>query len=83
MGYEIPKVDGDLGNPNLFVPLNPHFAERKVDLLMRHFATQRNRHWFDPKLFHAIMRLRGMHAVARSGLAEAFYCDKLVINEAA
>src|SRR4051812_3302372 len=40
--FEIPKYDGDLGQPNLFVPLARAVAQRKIELLMRHFSTQRS-----------------------------------------
>lgn len=79
LGYEIPKVDGDLGNPNFFVPLARSHCERKIDMLSKHFGSQKSRHWFDPELFRGLLRLRGMHAVAQSGWAEAFYCPKLVV----
>lgn len=77
LGYEIPKYDPDLGNPNVFVPLDASVAERKVAALMRHFATQRSRRWFVPETFFALMRLRGLQAAAPSGLAEGFYGAKL------
>jgi LmbE family N-acetylglucosaminyl deacetylase len=77
LGYEIPKYDPDLGNPNVFVPLDPELAERKVYALMTHFTTQRRRRWFVPETFYALMRLRGLQAAAPSGLAEAFYGPKL------
>lgn len=77
LGYEIPKYDPDLGNPNLFVPLSAEVAERKVAALMRHFATQRSKRWFLPETFHALMRLRGVQAAAPSGLAEGLYGPKL------
>ncbi len=77
LGYEIPKYDPDLGNPNLFVPLAAEVAERKVAALMQHFATQRSRRWFVPETFFALMRLRGLQAAAPSGLAEGFYGAKL------
>src|SRR5262249_6795388 len=47
--YEIPKWDGDLGKPNVFVPLPAAVAERKIALLCEHFASQRSRSWFDPE----------------------------------
>jgi LmbE family N-acetylglucosaminyl deacetylase len=77
--YEIPKYDGDLGQPNVFVPLEKQFYERKVRCLMDAFATQRSKRWFQEGTFLALMRLRGMECVARSGYAEAFYCRKLTI----
>lgn len=77
LGYEIPKYDPDLGNPNVLVPLSAEIAARKVAALMRHFATQRSKRWFLPETFHALMRLRGMQAAAPSGLAEGLYGSKL------
>jgi LmbE family N-acetylglucosaminyl deacetylase len=77
--YEVPKYDGDLGQPNFFVPLEKPFYERKVRYLMDAFATQRSRLWFREETFFALMRLRGMECVAPSGYAEAFYCRKVVI----
>lgn len=77
LGYEIPKYDPDLGNPNLFVPLVPEIADRKVSALMTHFPTQRARRWFTAETFHGIMRIRGLQAAAPSGIAEAFYGPKL------
>ena len=80
--YEIPKVDGDLGAPNCFVPLPAEVAERKVALLVRHFASQRSRDWFTPDTFRSLMRLRGVEARSASGLAEAFYAAKLALRVA-
>ena len=77
--YEIPKYDGDFGSPNLFVPLSRSLARRKVDALLGHFPSQRSRRWFTEDLFEAVMRVRGMESNAAEGLAEAFYCRKLVL----
>ncbi|HET6328360.1 MAG TPA: PIG-L deacetylase family protein, partial [Planctomycetaceae bacterium] len=32
--YEIPKYDGDLGQPNVFVPLTESICERKIQILL-------------------------------------------------
>ena len=77
--YEIPKVDGDLGRPNVFMPLTAAVAERKLALLEQHFPTQSGKHWFDRETFLGLMRLRGMEAVAPGRLAEAYTCRKLVL----
>lgn len=77
--YEIPKVDGDLGRPNLFVPLAEEIVEEKLALLERHFPSQAGKHWFDRETFVGLMRLRGMEAVAAAGYAEAFTCRKSVL----
>ncbi|WP_116999677.1 PIG-L deacetylase family protein [Desertimonas flava] len=75
--YEIPKYEGDLGHPNLFVPLTAELAERKIELLTEHFASQRNRAWFRPATFRGLMALRGVECVA--DYAEAFHIRKLII----
>lgn len=75
--YEIPKYDGDLGNPNFFVALGDELRNTKIDLLMRHFQTQANKHWFSPETFSALMRLRGVECKSLGGYAEAFYGRKV------
>jgi LmbE family N-acetylglucosaminyl deacetylase len=77
--YEIPKYDGDLGQPSVFVPLDKEICKTKVDFLMDAFQTQRSKRWFEPETFLGLMRLRGMECNSPSGYAEAFYCRKLVV----
>ncbi len=77
--YEIPKYDGDLGQPNLFVPLDREFYDKKIRYVMDAFETQRAKPWFAKETFLGLMRLRGMECVATSGYAEAFYCRKIVL----
>jgi len=80
--YEIPKYDGDFGSPNVFVGLTRPVAERKVELLLEHFETQRDRRWFTSDLFFAVMRIRGMESNSPSRLAEGFYGRKVVLAAA-
>jgi LmbE family N-acetylglucosaminyl deacetylase len=77
--YEIPKYDGDLGQPNVFFPLQRETCKKKLDNLMEAFQTQRSKHWFEESTFLSLMRLRGMECGSPSGYAEAFYCRKLVL----
>jgi LmbE family N-acetylglucosaminyl deacetylase len=77
--YEIPKYDGDMGRPNVFMPLTTEVAKRKVSHLMEAFQSQRSKRWFQEDTFFSLMRLRGMECNAPSGHAEAFYCRKLVL----
>ena len=77
--YEIPKYDGDIGQPSVFVPLSADVWKKKIQLIMDTFQSQRAKHWFQPETFQSLMRLRGMECNAPSGYAEAFYCRKLVI----
>lgn len=77
--YEIPKFDGDLGNPNVFVSLPRAVCERKVAAILRHFESQRKRAWFSAETFMAIMRLRGVGVAAPDGYAEGLYCRKMMM----
>jgi LmbE family N-acetylglucosaminyl deacetylase len=80
--YEIPKYDGDMGRPNLFVPLETPLHERKVDYLLEAFASQRDKQWFDRETFLGLMRVRGMECNSPSGYAEAFHARKIVVGPA-
>lgn len=77
--YEIPKYEGDLDRPNTYVALTQAHANRKVDLLMKHFPSQSIRPWFRAETFHSLMIVRGNEAVAPEGRAEAFHIRKLVV----
>jgi len=77
--YEIPKYEGDLGHPNLFVPLEAAVAVRKLDVLMECFPSQRSRAWFRRDVFEGHMRLRGIECNAPSGSAEAFHARKVTL----
>jgi LmbE family N-acetylglucosaminyl deacetylase len=74
--YEIPKWDGDLGQPNLYVPLTTETLERKIELLLAHFGTQRAKDWFDADTFRGMARLRGMECRAPERFAEGFLLRK-------
>ena len=76
--YEIPKYDGDLGQPSVFVPLDDETCQRKVHYILDTFKTQRAKRWFEASTFLSLMRLRGMECNSFSGYAEAFYCRKLL-----
>ena len=76
--YEIPKYDGDLGRPNVYVPLSAAQVHRKVASLMAVFASQRSKRWFSEETFRALLRLRGIEAGA--DWAEAFHGRKTLIT---
>jgi LmbE family N-acetylglucosaminyl deacetylase len=77
--YEVPKYDGDLGVPNLFVPLSAALARAKIRHLRSAFGSQRSKRWFTADTFHGLLRLRGVESGAAEGLAEAFYTRKAVV----
>ncbi len=74
--YEILKWDGDLGRPNVFVPLTESHGQRKVEQIVDTYTTQQSRSWFNRENFLALMRLRGVES--NVAFAEAFYARKLV-----
>jgi len=77
--YEIPKWDGDLGQPNVHVALERPDLERKIALLLEHFSSQRSKDWFGAETFRGLARLRGMECRAVSGYAEGFTLRKAQI----
>ena len=77
--YEVPKWDGDLGRPNLYVPLAEDVVADKLELVLRHFPTQAGKHWYDDETFRGLMRLRGLECAAPSRYAEAFYAPKALL----
>lgn len=77
--YEIPKYEGDLGHPNLYVPLSKDDLDLKVDALVECFPSQHHRPWFTADTFRALARLRGIECTAPEGFAEAFHARKLCL----
>lgn len=77
--YEVPKYDGDMGQPNLFVPLADDLRRRKIAHLMTHFPSQLSKHWFKEDLFSGLLRLRGMECNSPTSFAEAFYSRKALL----
>ncbi len=77
--YEIPKYDGDLGQPNFFVPLSQELCQKKVRSILDVFQSQRSKRWFDENTFLSLLRIRGMECNSPSGYAEAFYCRKVML----
>jgi LmbE family N-acetylglucosaminyl deacetylase len=78
--YEVPKWDGDLGQPNVYAPLSAAVLERKIELLLAHFGSQRSKDWFDDETFRGLARLRGMECRARERYAEAFVLRKATLG---
>lgn len=77
--YEIPKYEGDLGNPNVFVQLSESICRRKVDTIVNLFQSQKSKKWFSEDIFWALLRIRGLESNSPSKLAEALYCRKMVL----
>ena len=76
--YEIVKYDGDLGAPNLFVPLSESIARKKIRTIVECFKSQKGKNWFTEDVFSSILRLRGVESNAAEKYAEAYYCRKIV-----
>ncbi|MGE0188580.1 MAG: PIG-L deacetylase family protein [Steroidobacteraceae bacterium] len=77
--YEIPKFEGDLAHPNVYVPISPEAVERKIGILLECFPSQHSRSWFDAELFRGVMRLRGVECNAPNRYAEAFHARKICL----
>ena len=77
--YEIPKYDGDMGRPNVFVPLDEALCRQKTSILLEVFQSQLAKRWFEENTFLSLMRLRGMECNSPSGYAEAFHCRKVLL----
>ena len=77
--YEIPKWDGDIGQPNVYVPVSVAVLARKIELLMAHFGSQRSKQWFDEETFRGLARIRGMECRAPERYAEAFFARKVAL----
>ncbi|MCD1647056.1 PIG-L family deacetylase [Marinobacter adhaerens] len=77
--YEIPKWDGDIGQPNLFVPLAKRNGDKKIRHLQQAYRSQAEKPWFSHDLFWSLMRIRGMECNADETIAEAFYSRKMTI----
>lgn len=73
--YEVPKYDGDLGQPACFVELDTEIADRKISIILESFQSQAEKHWFDSETFRALMRIRGLES-AGLRYSEAFHVRK-------
>jgi len=78
--YEIPKYDGDLGVPNLFVHLEEDICRTKIKKILTNFRSQADNQWFTKDAFTALLRLRGIESNSPSRYAEAFHSRKLVLS---
>ena len=78
--YEIPKYDGDLAHPNVYVPLSTRIRRRKIRLLMSAFPSQARKRWYSPETFDGLMRIRGIECAAPDGYAEAFHGRKTILD---
>ena len=77
--YEIPKYDGDIGSPNLFVNLDTLLIQKKINYLCTFFQSQKKKSWFSEETFRSILRIRGIESNSPSNYAESFYCHKILL----
>ena len=70
--YEIPKYDGDMGRPSVFVPLASELCEKKVRYILDSFQSQHIKRWFQSETFYSLLRLRGMECDAPQRLCRSF-----------
>lgn len=77
--YEIPKYEGDLGAPNIFVPLEKSVCQKKIDCITKAYQSQHEKPWFTEDTFWSLLRIRGIECNSPTGYAEGLYCRKLTI----
>lgn len=77
--YEIMKYDGDLGNPNIFVPLEEEYLKKKNEILFRCFKSQLDKQWFDEELLMSLPRIRAVQCASAQKYAESFYNRKMIL----
>ena len=78
--YEIPKYDGDLGSPNVFLQLDEDICKKKIEYILKIFKSQAGNHWFTDDTFFSMLRLRGIESNAPTKYAEAFYGRKVIVG---
>jgi LmbE family N-acetylglucosaminyl deacetylase len=78
LGYEILKWDGDLAQPQAYLPVAAEVLAEKIALLAANYPSQNGRSWFDAETFTGLARIRGVQCHAR--YAEAFHLSKLVLG---
>ena len=77
--YEIPKYEGDLGQPNVFVPIDEPTCEHKINSIVESFPGERGKTWFSEDTFWSLLRIRGVECKSPSKFAEGLYCRKMIL----
>jgi LmbE family N-acetylglucosaminyl deacetylase len=80
LGYEIVQHDSDLHQTRLYSPLAEPVLREKIDKMLEHYGSQRDRPAFDAESTAGLARLRGVQCHAR--YAEAFHVSRLVLGMA-
>ncbi len=78
--YEIPKYEGDLGQPTVFFPLSNELADRKLETIVSEFKSQHEKPWFSAQTLRSLLQIRGVECQSPTGLAEAFHCRKCIMG---
>ena len=78
--YEVPKYDGGLTTPSVYVELSRAEVERKARILTECYGSQANKRWFTAETFRALARLRGIESGASTGWAEGFHAAKVLLG---
>ena len=77
--YEIPKYEGDLGQPNVFVPIDEPTCAHKINSIVESFPGERGKTWFSEDTFWSLLRIRGVECKSPSKFAEGLYCRKMIL----
>lgn len=77
--YEIPKYEGDLKTPNVYVTLDELIVKKKINYLIKFFQTQRKKSWFSEETFRSILKIRAIESGCSNEYAEGFHCRKMIL----
>lgn len=77
--YEIAKLEGDLSPTGIYHPMTSAEADAKLEHLLANFYSQHEKPWYVRETFAALLRIRGIEALAEEGYAEAFHADRVSI----
>ena len=78
--YEIPKYDGDLGAPNVFVPLDDPLCRRKIEMILTGFPSQAGKRWFSEDSSGPSCACAEWSATRPAAMPKPSTVDKLIID---
>jgi len=78
--YEIPKWDGDLGQPNVYVGLDEATVAKKLEILDTVYVSQKSKAAFSLDAYRGLMAIRGIESRSGTRHAEAFLARKLALD---
>jgi LmbE family N-acetylglucosaminyl deacetylase len=76
--YEIPKYENDQFTPNVYMTATSALVQKKINMVINNFPSQKEKKWFNEATFRAVLTLRGNESNSPTGYSEAFHCRKII-----